>query len=392
MAPIKAASEPKKVQYVTQKLPNGWQRRIYLRTNGASAGRKDVVLITPDTKVLRSNVEIEKYAKAHKMKLDPNVFNVSMKLVENVFKKESEILLAKLASPKTKPSNENNKRLRTDSETNKKERSTGVLTESTPSNVIKKSDAKEEMTPRGRGRPKGSGNKNKLLAIRHKKTVKMSLALQRRKSDSSRVDGKKKPKEVPKKSSEVKAKKRRNSDSGAPKVAEKKSKVESFAVVSSGRQTRNSLSSIEIPILSPKMKNRAMREISPEKLPRGWKVTEVESTGKKTITVTGDKVKIKSLKQLKNYTSKISMPVNLKKFATYFGGKKSDVEGKETAEAEKAEESQEQVVEQENENISEEVPEGNEEDEVANSLDETGAETEVIIFIMKTHFFFFKIS
>ncbi|XP_059488587.1 glutamic acid-rich protein-like [Neocloeon triangulifer] len=93
--------ELKRPEAITQTLPGGWHKRIYLRVTGASAGKKDVVLIAPDETVLRSNVEIERYCKAHKLKLDLNVYNVCQKLVKNVFKKEAAALMKEENSNKT---------------------------------------------------------------------------------------------------------------------------------------------------------------------------------------------------------------------------------------------------------------------------------------------------
>lgn len=145
-------NSPKKVSAVTQKLPGGWKRRIYLRTTGASAGRKDVVLITPDNLILRSNVEIERYAKNKKLKLDPKVFTVSLGSVENIFKREAEILLAQAKTPVSSPrQNENKQHTNSNSRRSSLTRSY-VLTEASPINVIRKSLGKDE-TPRKRGRP-----------------------------------------------------------------------------------------------------------------------------------------------------------------------------------------------------------------------------------------------
>jgi len=71
------SSSPDKlrVQHVIQKLPNGWLRKVYLRTTGATAGRKDIVLVSPGPNAihLRSSLEIERYARENKITLNPKV-------------------------------------------------------------------------------------------------------------------------------------------------------------------------------------------------------------------------------------------------------------------------------------------------------------------------------
>lgn len=255
-------SNPKKVtNYVTQTLPEGWRRRIYLRTNGASAGRKDVVLISPDHFILRSNVEIERYAKTNKVKLDPKVHTVSLLSVENIFKREAEKLL--MAKPKTSissPGSQNeNKKVYTKAVSRKiRTLKSRVLTEAAPSNVIKKSLSKDE-TPRKRGRPRKDHSAITLM----KKIVRHSFSLRRKSAILIKAETKTKVGSA--------TKRRRSGESAGTGREEKRGKFEETpAIAAAGRKTRNSISAIEIPILFPNIKRH--RSLSPEKVAKGRKV------------------------------------------------------------------------------------------------------------------------
>jgi hypothetical protein len=256
-------SSPKKVtSAVTQHLPKGWRRRIYLRTKGASAGRKDVVLISPDDFILRSNVEIERYAKTNKMKLDPKVYTVSLLAVENIFKHEAGRLLAKPKTSISSPISQNEnkkgyiKKVLRKSTTSR----ASVLTEAAPSNVIRKSVTKEDTPPppRKRGRPR----KDQSLILA-KKIVRHSFSLRRKSAPPAKAESKSKV--------EPATKRRRSGDSGTGRE-EKRGKFEDSSppIAAAGRQTRNSISAIEIPILSPKIKKH--RSVSPDKVAKGEKV------------------------------------------------------------------------------------------------------------------------
>jgi hypothetical protein len=269
-------SSPKKATHnVTQILPNGWRRRIYLRTKGASAGRKDVVLISPDDFILRSNVEIERYAKTNKVKLDPKVYTVSLLAVGDIFKQEAGRLLAKPKTSISSPVSQNeNKKEYTKAVLRKRSTSrASVLTEAAPSNVIRKSVAKEETPPpRKRGRPR----KDQSLVLA-KKIVRHSFSLRRKSAP-------------PAKSESKSTKRRRSGDSGTGRE-EKRGKFEDNnpAFAAAGRQTRNSISAIEIPTLSPK--NKKQRSVSPEKVAK-----QVDPEKKP------EKVKKDSSKQFRGYS------------------------------------------------------------------------------------------
>ncbi|XP_065348784.1 uncharacterized protein LOC135945198 [Cloeon dipterum] len=281
-----------KVKHITQPLgKDGWRRRVYLRTTGASAGRKDIVLIAPDETLLRSRVEIDRYCKEHNLTLDPEVYSVSQSKAEHLFKKEIAALIR--IKEATKNTQESVARKAKENDKANKESLKDKVAAAASAAQMSVAPVKAK-----RGRPP------KVKSV-------LSERCRNKSGDSA---------------SSSLTKKRKHSVS--PVKDAKKLKESPTALT--GRQTRNSLATSFSP---PKLDNPTGL-VTPDSLPKSWKVQKNGDSN--LIFVESGSSSLSSLRQLKIYAAKHCIRVDLEEFKHFFETQ-SDATGNHASQNETAE-------------------------------------------------------
>ncbi|CAB3369399.1 Hypothetical predicted protein [Cloeon dipterum] len=269
------ASVKCRVKHITQPLgKDGWRRRVYLRTTGASAGRKDIVLIAPDETCLRSRVEIDRYCKEHNLTLDPEVYSVSQSKAEHLFKKEIAALIRIKEATKSTPESVARKAKEND-KANKDSPKDKVATAAAAAAQMSVAPVKAK-----RGRPP------KVKSV-------LSERCRNKSGDSA---------------SSSLTKKRKHSVSPVKDAKKLKESPNAFT----GRQTRNSLATSFSP---PKLDNPTGL-VTPDSLPSSWKVQKNGDSN--LIFVESGNCSLSSLRQLKIYAAKHCISVDLEEFKHFF--------------------------------------------------------------------------